>query len=56
MCQRDNNQTIEQTTAKGQQQAFSWPQNKYVYKFSDNKCHTKLQIVRTKLKLKIIND
>ena len=36
--------------------SFSWPHNKYIYKFSDNKRHTKLQIVHKKLKLKIITN
>ena len=36
--------------------SFSWPLNKYIYYFSDNEIHTKLQIVYKKLKLKIIQD
>ena len=65
MCQRDNNPTIEQTTAEGHKQVFNAARNsrtrrrppaghyKNIYT-SPVIRHIKLQIVQKKLKLKII--
>ena len=54
MCQRDNNPTIEQTTAEGHLKVFNVARNyrtqsrpsagplTNIYEFSDNERHTKL--------------
>ena len=34
------------------EESFSWPLNKYVYKFGNNGRHTELRIIHRKLKLK----